>query len=231
MIHICCLYKWAQQPFYFNGDRRRQQWLFSCKWMKRVCNHRSFICTQIWIIILNWPILQTGIFYFSLFSYATDCCQYLKINTSIQALNFDDLDPSKWKPLFIWFLLRKSSITSKALTENCSEILVKQWYLSRFLRQQTLVYQFAYVHKFNYEAIWYLADIHFCGFLIKKISEPSTGYKRYIQYRPVRREAPQNIDLRGFSFSLLPAWNPLISLGEAKNAYRRQPVTFVVSGK
>jgi len=28
-----------------------------------------------------------------------------------------------------------------------------------------------------------------------------------------------------------PRWNPLISLGEAKNAYRRQPVTFVVTGK
>jgi antitoxin component YwqK of YwqJK toxin-antitoxin module len=28
-----------------------------------------------------------------------------------------------------------------------------------------------------------------------------------------------------------PRWNPLISLGEAKNAYRRQPITFVVSAK
>ncbi len=28
-----------------------------------------------------------------------------------------------------------------------------------------------------------------------------------------------------------PHWNPLIQLGEAKNAYRRQPVTFVVTGK
>jgi hypothetical protein len=28
-----------------------------------------------------------------------------------------------------------------------------------------------------------------------------------------------------------PHWNPLVSLGEKKDAYRRQPVTFVVSGK
>ena len=28
-----------------------------------------------------------------------------------------------------------------------------------------------------------------------------------------------------------PPWNPLISLGKTGNAYRRQPVTFVVTGK